>query len=144
MPVPVAPVSQGDEPVVSGDEAALRGLRVLVVEDIAVLAWRMRDVLEQAGAEVVGPAPDVPRALALLDAHEVDAAVLDLNLDGKPADPVADVLAARDVPFLFVTGYGSGSAEGRHAGRPTLGKPVKPPALVQALAAFGVRPASRE
>ena len=119
---------------------ALRGLRVLVVEDIAVLAWRMHEILEQAGAEVVGPVPDVPRALALLEKHEVDAAVLDMNLDGEPADPIADVLAARDVPFLFVTGYGSGGTEGPHAGRPTLGKPLKPPALVQALAALGSRP----
>ena len=125
-------------------QVVLRGLRVLVVEDIAVLAWRMREVLEQAGAEVVGPAPDVPRALALLEEHEVNAAVLDMNLDGEPADPVADVLAARDVPFLFVTGYGSGSAEGRHAGRPTLGKPLKPPALIQALAELGSRPTLRD
>ena len=56
----------------------------------------------------------------------VDAAVLDMNLDGEPADPIADVLASRGVPFLFLTGYGSGSTEGRHAGRPTLGKPLKP------------------
>lgn len=120
-----------------GREDVLRGLRVLVVEDVAVLAWRVRDVLQHAGAEVVGPAPDVPRALALLAGHGVDAAVLDMNLNGEPADPIADVLAARGVPFVFLTGYGSGSAEGRHAGRPTLGKPLKPHSLIQALAGFG-------
>ena len=114
--------------------AALKGLRVLVVEDVAVLAWRVRDVLVQAGAEVVGPAPDVKGALALLEADEVDAAVLDMNLDGEAADPIADVLAARGVPFVFLTGYGSGDAEGRHAGRPTLGKPLKPLVLVRTLA----------
>ena len=121
--------------------AALRGVRVLVVEDMAVLAWRVRDVLVEAGAEVVGPAANVPGALALLDAHPVDAAVLDMNLDGQPADPIADVLATRGVPFLFLTGYGSGSAEGRHAERPTLGKPLKPLALVRTLAGFGSKPA---
>ena len=121
-----------------GREEVLRGLRVLVVEDVAVLAWRVRDVLRRAGAEVVGPAPDVPRALALLDGHEVNAAVLDMNLDGEPADPIADALAERGVPFLFLTGYGSGSTEGRHAGRPTLGKPLKPQALIRALAGLGV------
>ena len=124
-------------------QTVLRGLRVLVVEDIAVLAWRMHEVLEQAGAAVIGPAPDVPGALRLLEEHEVNAAVLDMNLDGEPVDPVADVLAARAVPFVFVTGYGSGSAEGRHAGRPTLGKPLKPSALVQALAALGSYPPPR-
>lgn len=120
--------------------AALRGVRVLVVEDVAVLAWRVRDVLVRAGAEVVGPAPDVPRALALLEGGEVDAAVLDMNLDGEPADPIADVLAARGVPFVFLTGYGSGEAEGRHAGRPILGKPLQPHALIQALAGMRTPP----
>ena len=120
--------------------AALQGVRVLVVEDMAVLAWRVRDVLAQAGAEVVGPAANVPGALALLDSCAVDAAVLDMNLDGQPADPIADVLAARGVPFLFLTGYGSGSAEGRHAARPTLGKPLKPPALIRTLVELGSKP----
>lgn len=120
-----------------GRQDVLRGLRVLVVEDVAVLAWRVRDVLQHAGAEVVGPAPDVPRALALLAGRDVDAAVLDMNLNGEPADPIADALAARGVPFVFLTGYGSGSAEGRHAGRPTLGKPLKPHVLIRALAGFG-------
>ena len=118
-------------------EGVMRGLRVLVVEDVAVLAWRVRDVLQHAGAEVVGPAPDVPRALALLAGRDVDAAVLDMNLNGEPADPIADALAARGVPFVFLTGYGSGSAEGRHAGRPTLGKPLKPQSLIRVLACFG-------
>lgn len=112
----------------------LQGLRVLVVEDVAMLAWQVRDVLVEAGAEVIGLAPDVPRALALLDGHVVEAAVLDMNLDGEPADPIADVLAARGVPFLFLTGYGSGDTEGRHAARPTLGKPLRAATLIRALA----------
>ncbi|WP_428487018.1 response regulator [Rhodopila sp.] len=112
----------------------LLGLRVLVVEDVAMLAWRVRGVLTAAGAEVVGPVPDVPRALALLDSDEVDAAVLDMNLNGETAEPIADALVARGVPFLFLTGYAWGDMEGRHAARPALGKPVKPAALVQVLA----------
>ncbi len=112
----------------------LHGLRVLVVEDVALLAWRVCEVLVKAGAEVVGPAPDVAGALALLDAREVDAAVLDMNLGDETADPIADVLAARDLPFLFLTGYAWSDMEGRHATRPAFGKPVKPAALIQALA----------
>ncbi len=120
--------------------AVLQGLRVLVVEDVAVLAWQVRDILEQAGAEVVGPAPDVRTALALLAEREVDAAVLDKNLDGETADPIADMLAARNIPFVFVTGYGSNDTSGRHCERPILGKPFKPSALVQAVAEFKQRP----
>ena len=116
------------------EAAGLPGLRVLVVEDVAMLAWRVCDILAGAGAEVVGPVPDVSRALALLDGREVDAAVLDMNLDGETAEPVADVLAARGVPFLFLTGYAWGDMEGRHAARPALGKPVRPAALVRMLA----------
>ncbi len=112
----------------------LDGLRVLVVEDTAVLAWQVRDVLAAAGADVAGPVPSVARALALLAQQKVDAAVLDKNLDGDPADPIADVLVAQDVPFVFLTGYGSDDTEGRHGTRPHLGKPLRPIALVQAIA----------
>ncbi len=112
----------------------LDGLRVLVVEDVAMLAWAVSDVLANAGAEVAGPAPSVARALALLAEQEVDAAVLDKNLNGEPSEPIADVLAARGVPFVFLTGYGSDDTEGRHAERPTLGKPLKSHVLVQTLA----------
>jgi len=118
------------------DQAAprLQGLRVLVVEDVALLAWRVCEVLADAGAKVVGPVPDVPGALALLDMSVVDAAVLDMNLDGETADPIADRLVTQGVPFLFLTGYAWGDMEGRHAARPALGKPVRPAALVRALA----------
>jgi len=128
-----------DRGQVTGPPAVLQGIRVLVVEDIAVLAWQVRDILEKAGAEVVGPASDVRTALALLAEGEVDAAVLDKNLDGETADPVADVLAARDVPFVFVTGYDPNDTGGRHRERPVLGKPFKPVALVRAVADFKQR-----
>lgn len=117
-----------------GPPGPLAGVRVLVVEDVAVLAWQLRDVLAGAGAEVVGSVPSVTRALALLAGLDVDVAVLDMNLNGEPANPVADALAARNIPFLFVTGYGSDGVEGRHAGRPVLGKPFRAAALVQTLA----------
>lgn len=117
-----------------GQLGMLDGLRVLVVEDLAVLAWQVRDVLTEAGAVVTGPAPSVERALELLAEREVDTAVLDMNLNGESADPVADALAARGIPFLFLTGYGSDVTRGRHAGRPTLGKPFRAAALVRALA----------
>ena len=113
--------------------ARLQGLRVLVVEDVAVLAWLVRDVLVEAGAEVVGPVPNVAGALALLEAGGVDAAVLDMNLDGETADPIADVLAKQDVPFLFLTGYAWDDMVGRHAARPVLSKPIRPSVLLRLL-----------
>ena len=114
----------------------LDGLRVLVVEDVAMVAWLVRDVLRNAGADVAGPVSDVALALALLSEQEVDAAVLDKNLNGETSDPIADALVARKVPFVFLTGYGSDDTQGRHAERPTLGKPLKPDSAREAARAL--------
>src|SRR5687768_16146241 len=62
---------------------------VLVVEDEALVAMDLTDVLQQQGFKVIGPAPSVARALALLDETRIDAALLDLNLNGEPGLPVA-------------------------------------------------------
>jgi CheY-like chemotaxis protein len=118
--------------------AALQDLHVVVVEDVATLAWLVRDVLVEAGAEVVGPVPDVARALALIEENRVDAAVLDVNLGDETADPIADILAARAIPFLFLTGYARVDIEGRHAARPFLSKPVRPTVLIRALADLAI------
>ncbi len=117
----------------------LHGLRVLVVEDVAVLAWRVCDVLADAGAEVVGPAPSVETALDLLARQDVHAAVLDKNLDGLSSDPIADALLARNTPFLFLTGYGSGDSEGRYSEWLTVGKPVRPATLIESVASIADR-----
>lgn len=119
----------------TGEQAGqLGGLRVLVVEDVAMLAWLVREALTGAGADVAGPVSNVALALALLAEQEVDAAVLDKNLNGETSDPIADALVAREVPFVFLTGYGSDDTQGRHSKRPTLGKPLKSNILIQTLA----------
>jgi CheY-like chemotaxis protein len=74
------------------EQPRLDGLRVLVVEDVAVLAWQVCDVLANAGAAVADPVSGVARALALLAEQKVDAAVLDKNLGGESSDTIADVL----------------------------------------------------
>lgn len=83
----------------------LTDLRILVVEDNYVLAESMRWALEGFGGNVVGPAPNSVRAFELLDeADAVDAAILDIDLQGKSSAPIADRLRAAGVPFLFLTG----------------------------------------
>lgn len=73
-----------------------------------MIAQDVRGDLERAGAIVVGPAPSVGKALRLIDGGAViDAAVLDVNLGDENSFPVAEVLRARAVPFLFATGYDS-------------------------------------
>jgi CheY-like chemotaxis protein len=81
------------------------GRRVLVVEDEMIVAWLLVDMLDDLGCAIVGPATSVNQALAMIDAEAIDAAVLDVNLNGQMSYPVADVLVSRGVPFLFSTGY---------------------------------------
>jgi CheY-like chemotaxis protein len=79
--------------------------RVLLVEDEMLVAWLLEDMLADLGYAIVGPASSVNQALAMIDAEVIDAAVLDVNLNGQMSYPIADVLAARSVPFVFSTGY---------------------------------------
>ena len=120
--------------------ATLRDRRILVVEDEAILAMMLEDELLGAGARVIGPAATVADALGLIEAAAgdggLDAAVLDLNLQGETAVPVADLLAARGVPFLFATGYGEGCDTGGHSGTPLLHKPFNPHQLLGSVASL--------
>ena len=94
----------------------------------------------------MGPVPSVTDALRLIDVAAadggLDAAVLDINLDGRHVEPVADKLAALGVPFLFATGYGENCDTGGHGAAPILCKPFTPEKLiaaVEALASANVR-----
>jgi CheY-like chemotaxis protein len=112
----------------------LSGRRVLVVEDEMMVAWLLEDMLGDLGYAVVGPASRVNQALALLDAEAIDAAVLDVNLNGQKSYPVAAALAARHVPFVFSTGYHKDSLTDGYKGFPALQKPIERAKLAEALA----------
>ena len=114
---------------------ALRGRRVLVIEDEMLVAMEFESLLQRQGCAVVGPASTVDRALALLDHDQPDAALLDLNLNGESASAVAVALRTRGVPFVLVTGYGEAqSSEPELQGAPRVDKPVNHYALLRALA----------
>jgi CheY-like chemotaxis protein len=117
-----------------GRGPALEGLRVLLVEDEAMVAMMIEDMLCDLGCQVIGPVSRVASALDLLEDEPVDAAVLDVNLGGEAVFPVADRLAAAGVPFVFSTGYGLAGLDPRHADRPVLQKPYSRERLGAALA----------
>ncbi len=123
-----------------GRRTGLKDKRVLVVEDEALVFMLVEDELRDAGAEVLGPAPSVGDALRLVEAAEadggIDAAVLDINLQGRAVAPVADRLAALGVPFLFATGYGEGCNTGGHETAPRLHKPFDTERLIEAVEAL--------
>jgi len=109
--------------------------RILVVEDEYLVAEDLAEDLRALGAEVVGPVPTIQKALDAVDSAErLDGAILDVNLRGNMIFPVADRLAARDVPFFFTTGYDAGIIPDRYAAVPRCEKPVTAPRLRQALA----------
>src|SRR5687768_5416396 len=102
----------------------LSGRRILVVEDEMMVLMATEDMLADLGCESVTAAATVDQALALIDAQGFDAAMLDVNLNGKKTYPVADALATRGVPFAFATGYSDHGREGYYRDRPVLKKPL--------------------
>lgn len=95
---------------------------ILIVEDEYFLAADLARYLRTTGLEVLGPVPSVTRALDLLDRQRPDAAILDIQLDNELSYPVADRLAAMDVPFLFRTEHMEETLPGHLRGQPMISK----------------------
>jgi two-component system, chemotaxis family, sensor kinase Cph1 len=115
--------------------AELARRRILVVEDEALIAMDLEWALRQRGCEVVGPLATVGDAVrAATTEQALDGALLDVNLGDEHVFPVADVLAERGVPFLFLTGYEREIIPARHRGRAALAKPYRTEELVRLLA----------
>ncbi len=98
--------------------------RVLLVEDEALVAMMVQDCLVEFGYQVVGPICTASEALEKARNDYFEAAVLDINLGDGAVYPIADVLDARGVPFVFVTGYDADSVEARFRTIPVLQKPI--------------------
>jgi len=111
------------------------GLRVLLVEDEIMIALLVEEILVEFGHTVVGPASRIDRALELVASEAIDVAILDVNIDGKEVYPVAEALAARVIPFMFVSGYGT--LPERFRDRPRLTKPFRQRALLDLLVELG-------
>lgn len=114
---------------------ALDGLTVLLVEDESMVSMLAEDVLLDAGCKVL-LAMRLQEALELALCAEVDLAVLDVNLGGGDTSyPVADLLAKRQIPFMFATGYDADGFDQRYSQCVKLQKPYAPDALVKAASA---------
>ena len=107
--------------------------RILIVEDEAMIAMMIEDFLEELGWDVVGWAGGAERALAMARDADIDAAILDVNLNGRDTFAVADLLSGRHIPFVFATGYGADGVADRFKGAPTLTKPFQRDELNRAL-----------
>jgi CheY-like chemotaxis protein len=105
------------------DFSDLQGLRVLVVEDEFIVLVMLEEMLSELGCEIAGSVSRVAEALKLIPSLKLDAAVLDINLGGAKVYPVAEALAARNVPIIFATGYGCAGILERWQDRPVVQKP---------------------
>jgi PAS domain S-box-containing protein len=112
---------------------AIAGRKLLLVEDEALIGAMMKDALTNLGFIVFGPLSTVTEALAAASDGRFDVAILDINLAEFPIYPVADALAARQIPFIFLTGYGLDAVDPRFSHIPVLEKPVQPETLRQLL-----------
>ena len=108
--------------------------RVLVVEDEYLNRMLLEDMLEELGYDMAAGVGTISEASDEASNGDFHAAILDVNLDGQEIYPVADILAERGLPFVFVTGYGERSLPDPHRSRPALQKPFQAEQLRVALA----------
>jgi CheY-like chemotaxis protein len=112
----------------------LSGQRILIVEDEFVVSMELEFALRAEGAEVLGPVASVPSALVEIETGQLDAAVIDINLRGELAYPVAEALRSRHIPFVFTTAYSEAEIKPPFQDVTYLGKPVSMLKIADALA----------
>ncbi|WP_439399635.1 response regulator [Bradyrhizobium sp. PMVTL-01] len=128
-------------PTLSRGRALLSGRRILVVEDEYFLADDISRALRSAGAEIAGPVGELDDALPIIkDGGVLDGAVLDVNIRSEMVFPIAQELRARQVPFVFTTGYDKVSIAPEFHDVVLLEKPIDIAAMVRSLAGLIEKP----
>jgi DNA-binding response OmpR family regulator len=117
----------------------LTGTRILIVEDEYYLAEDLAAALRGSGAEVIGPVGTLEEASREVALAAFDCAVVDMNLRGDMAFPIADQLGKAGIPFVIATGYNSASLPARFRDIPRVEKPFDAAALVAAIPALLAR-----
>ncbi|UVO55452.1 response regulator [Sphingomonas sp. SUN039] len=114
-------------------------LRLMLVEDEALIAMMAEDLIDALGHTVVVTAATLDDALSACTGGAFDAALLDVNLNGDSSMALATRLKALGCPFAFTTGYGAGGIEPAHADMPVLTKPYSLAELETVLAGFAAQ-----
>jgi two-component sensor histidine kinase len=115
--------------------SSLHGLSVLIVEDELLIALEAEAELLRAGTGAMARAHSIEEAERCIASSPFDVAILDVNLNGRPSFPLADLLADRGISFVFASGYShlDGLPE-RWRGVPLVHKPYSSAELVAAIA----------
>ena len=118
------------------------GGSVFLVEDEVMIRMMVADMLGELGYRIAAEAGEINEAIKLAQSIEFDLAILDVNVNGKVISPVADLIAARNRPFIFATGYGSSGLPAEYRDRPALQKPFQIETLGRAIDQALKRPAA--
>lgn len=99
--------------------------RLIVVEDSFPVAQSLKSLLQAMSCDVVGMAGNVQTARDLVATAQFDLALLDIDLHGELATPVAEAVLHQGQPLIFLTGYGDADMLPPHLrALPRLEKPV--------------------
>jgi CheY-like chemotaxis protein len=107
--------------------------KILIVEDCPILSMEMEMICLGAGYQVVGPASTLMDGLQMATNHEFDVAILDVELVGEQSFPIAAMLLAKGIPFLFCTGCSKEIIPDHFQHALYLSKPVDDIMVLQAL-----------
>ena len=109
----------------AADTHTLSGMRILIAEDDWLLADTLAVLLEEQGAQIVGPAPSTAAARSLLSQQSVTFALVDMNLKDSFSDDLIQDLRARQIPFAILTAYQALPSDAGAYAVDTLHKPVE-------------------
>jgi DNA-binding response OmpR family regulator len=113
--------------------SGLAGKRILIVEDEFYLADDLARAIQKCGAEVVGPVGSLRDAQEVLEDTRIDSAILDFNLKGEMAFPIADRLQTDGIPFVIASGYTGAAIPDRFKSAPHIEKPFDTAAVLQSI-----------
>jgi len=104
---------------------------VFLVEDDVMIRMMVADMLVELGYSIAAEAGDIDQGIKLARTTSFDIAILDVNINGKMISPVAEVIEARNRPFIFTTGYGAHGLPPEYRERPALQKPFQMETLAE-------------
>jgi CheY-like chemotaxis protein len=108
-----------------GETGALEGVRVLLIEDEAIIAMTAEDMLEELGCEMAATASTLAEAAEAVEAGGYDIVLLDINLNGAESLPLAARLREMGRAFIFTTGYGTAGSGAGYDDVPLVTKPYQ-------------------
>lgn len=135
-------IGLGDNLIINGPGSGAPSRNILLVEDEALVGLLLQEMLQDMGYSVGDACPSLDDAFSAIAGREFDGAILDINLGGKSVYPLADVLVARNIPFVFVTGYAQEAVDRKYANVPILQKPIMREDLDRLLGSWIAPPAT--